>query len=174
MALVFTLPHLVPSPALIPKPNIISSFGKTACGQWSIGKNFPYLWDVHSWWICDCSAMKEVLEYKETTPMVCGWAQKRLVCHFNINRRSNKMVFNVDSITRHFGNLISHYITIATLLSSLNYAKHPLDYDVTEFRDLGNVNITETDNPSRKPPPFLTSDVLHRIFQIPLIHPQLL
>ena len=28
-----------------------SFFGETSCVQWSIGKNCPYLWGVHFWWI---------------------------------------------------------------------------------------------------------------------------
>ena len=47
--------------------------GEAASGRWSIEKNRKYLWGSHFWWICDCSSVKEVLEYNGTIPLVCRW-----------------------------------------------------------------------------------------------------
>ena len=94
-------------------------------------------------------------------------------CHFIIVSISNKMMVNVDALTHNCGHLISHHISTAALLSSRNQSKHPCAYATNEFSDLGNVNITETDNPSRYQPSFLTRDVLRRFLKIStLIQPQ--
>ena len=76
----------------------------------------------------------------------------------------------VDALTRNFGNLVSHHISIAELLSSCDRAKRPCAYADTEFSNIGNVNITETYNPSSSQPPFFTSDVLHRFSQDSITH----
>ena len=69
------------------------------------------------------------------------------------------------ALTWRFGHLISHNISIAALISSHNQAKCPCNYAATKFINLGNVKIKETDNSSRNPPPFLTSDFLHQFSQ---------
>ena len=50
--------------------------GEAACGRWAIGQNRRFLWGCHFWWICDCSAIKEILEYDGPIPMICRWAQE--------------------------------------------------------------------------------------------------
>ena len=126
-----------------------------------MGGDILYLWDIHFGWICDCSAVKEVLDYKGTTPMVFFWAQELLGYHFTIIHRSNKMMVNVDALTRSFGHLLSHHIAIADLLRSRDHAKSNRAYETTKFSDLGNVKITKNDKPSRNPLPLLISDALH-------------
>ena len=104
--------------------------------------------------------------------MVCRWAQEILSCNFTIVHRSNKIMFDVDPLTRHSGHFISHHISISSLLISRDLSKRPRAHATTKFSDFVNVNITETDNPSSNPPPLLISDVLHQFFNIaPRIQP---
>ena len=100
----------------------------------------------------------------------CCWAQELLVYHFTIVHISNKMMVYIDAITRLFGYLISNHIAISALSSSRNQSKRPCAYAATEFSNLSNVKIKETDNPSIDPPPLLTSDVLHRFYQYITTH----
>jgi hypothetical protein len=37
--------------------------GETTCGRWAISKHKKFLWGTFFSWLCDCSAIKEVLEY---------------------------------------------------------------------------------------------------------------
>ena len=97
--------------------------------------------------------------------MLCRWAQELLGHQFTIVHRSNKMMVDADALTWSFGNLISNSIAISALLSPHDQFKRPRAYAATKFSDLGNVKITETDNPSSDPPPFLTSDVLCQFSQ---------
>jgi hypothetical protein len=41
-----------------------SFVGETACGRWAISKHKKFLWGTFFYWLCDCSAVKEVLEYE--------------------------------------------------------------------------------------------------------------
>ena len=114
--------------------------------------------------------MKEVSEYEGEIPMVCRWVQELLGYHFTIVYRSNKIMVDVDALTWIFGHIISHNIFIPALLRSRDRSKCPRAYAATEFSNLGNVNITKTDNPSSDPLTFLTSDVLHRFSQDSTTH----
>ena len=98
-------------------------------------------------------------------PMVCRWAQELLGYHLSIVHISNTMMVYVDALIRRFGHLISNHIYIAALLSSWDWYKHPRAYAATKFSNLGNVDITQTDNPYRNPTPFLTSDVIPWSYQ---------
>ena len=48
-----------------------SFVGEAACGRWDIGQNRKYLMGSHSWWLCDCKAVKEILEYDGPISMMC-------------------------------------------------------------------------------------------------------
>ena len=75
------------------------------------------------------------------------------------------MTENVDDITWRFEHIISHHITMYYLPKHRTRAKSPRAYNATKFRELGNIKITETENHSNNPPPFLTSNVFHRFYQ---------
>ena len=47
--------------------NFHSFTGEAACGKWAIGQNRKYLLGGHFFWMCDCSAMKEILDYEGDT-----------------------------------------------------------------------------------------------------------
>ena len=97
--------------------------------------------------------------------MVCHWAHKLLGYHFTIIHRINKIVVDVDDLTRRFEHLVNHHISISDILISSDHANLPCVCAATKFSYLGNVNITETENPSNNPLPFLTSYVLHLFSQ---------
>ena len=67
--------------------NLHSFTGKAASGRWSISQNRRYLWGCRFWWICDCSVIKEVLDYSGTIPMVYRWAQKIIGYQFTVVHR---------------------------------------------------------------------------------------
>ena len=97
--------------------------------------------------------------------MVSLWEQEILGYHFTIVHRSNNIIVDVYALALRFVHIISHHIVIAALLRSHDQAKRPHAYAATKFSNLGNIKITETNNPFSDPPPFLTSNVLHRFNQ---------
>ena len=48
-----------------------SFVGETASSRWEISQNKHYLWGNNFWWICDCAAMKEILEYEGNISQIC-------------------------------------------------------------------------------------------------------
>ena len=113
--------------------NLHSFTGEAASGRWSISQNRRYLWGCHFWWICDCSAIKEVLEYSGTIPMVCRWAQELLGYQFTVVHRSNRMMVDVDALTRRYGPLIAMHCMVATILRQRDFKLKPLAYDSSIF-----------------------------------------
>ena len=49
--------------------------GEAALGRWTISQNRHYLWGNKFWWMCDCAAVKEILEYEGNISQICRWAQ---------------------------------------------------------------------------------------------------
>ena len=45
--------------------------GEAACGRWSIYQNRKYFWGTHFYWMCNCKAMRKVLEYDGPIEMMC-------------------------------------------------------------------------------------------------------
>ena len=45
--------------------------GEAACGRWAIAQNKKFLWGDHFYWLCDCAAVKEILEYSGSISMIC-------------------------------------------------------------------------------------------------------
>ena len=39
-----------------------SFVGERACGRWAISRLHKYLWGTLFYWLCDCNAIKEILE----------------------------------------------------------------------------------------------------------------
>ena len=55
-----------------------SFIGETAAGRWGIGQNRKFLWDNFFYWVCDCAAVKEFLDYEGSISMIKRWAQELL------------------------------------------------------------------------------------------------
>ena len=113
--------------------NLHSFTGKAASGRWSISQNRRYLWGCRFWWICDCSVIKEVLYYSGTIPMVYRWAQEILGYQFTVVYRSNRMMVDVDSLTRRYSPLIAIHCMVATILGQRYLTLKPLAYDSSIF-----------------------------------------
>ena len=116
--------------------------GEAASGQWSIGQNRRYLWGCHFWWMCDCSAIKEILEYSGTMPMVCRWAQELLGYQFTVVHRPNHIVVNIDALTRRYGPLIAMHCMVSTILHQRDIQHNPLAYAHSTFLASKTVKLT--------------------------------
>jgi hypothetical protein len=58
---------------------------ETIAGRWAIGQNRKYLWGCHFYWFCDCSAMKEALDYTGDIYIICCIAPNHLAYHFTLS-----------------------------------------------------------------------------------------
>ena len=73
--------------------------------------------------------------------MVCRWAQELLGYQFSIIHRSNKMMADVDELTRRFGKLISQHCMIASILYHTEKIKRPEAYDEAVFTKKEKVKV---------------------------------
>ena len=74
--------------------------GEAACGRWAIAQNRRYLWGAHFYWLCDCLAIKEIIDYTGSIPVICRWAQELLGYEFTVIHRPHKMMMDVDALLR--------------------------------------------------------------------------
>ena len=58
--------------------------GETAAGWWVIGSNHIYLWGCHFYWMCDCKAIEEIIEYTGNIAMIQRCTQELLGYHFTV------------------------------------------------------------------------------------------
>ena len=118
-----------------------SFVGEAAAGRWAISHNRHYLWGNNVWWMCDCAAVKEVLEYEGTISQVSRWSQELLGYQFTIVHRSYKIMMDVDALSRRFGPLIAQHCAIAYMLHSVDTRHRPEAYDDTNFTRHGLMKI---------------------------------
>jgi hypothetical protein len=83
-----------------PESHLHSFTGEIASGRWSIAANKKFLWGKHFYWICDCNAVKEVLEYDGNIHQIRRWSQELLGYHFTVIHRPAKMMKDVDALSR--------------------------------------------------------------------------
>ena len=65
--------------------------------------------------------------------MVCRWAQELLGHQFTVVHRSNRMMVDVDSLTRRYGPLIAMHCMVATILRQRDFTLKSLAYDSSIF-----------------------------------------
>ena len=87
-----------------------SFIGETAAGRWGIGQLF--------YWVCDCAALKEVLDYEGSISMIKPLAQELLGYQFAVIHRNTKMMKDVDSLNRFYEPEIAEFLKVAAILRS--------------------------------------------------------
>ena len=120
-----------------------SFVGEVACGRWAISQNCQYLWGNKFYWLCDCSAVREILEYDGTIPMICRWAQELLGYDFDVIHRNNRMMVDVDALTRRFGPLIAKHMVIAAYLRDKDKTSRPKAYENMDLDNTKNGKLSD-------------------------------
>jgi hypothetical protein len=110
-----------------------SFVGEAACGRWAISKNKRWLWGALFYWICDCSAVKEVLDYDGPIHVVRRWAQELLGYHFAVIHRPARMMQDVNALSRPSAPLVNQYSTYASLLVATDCSRRPAAYAPSSF-----------------------------------------
>lgn len=104
--------------------------GEAACGRWAIGQLRKYLWGTHFYWMTDCIALKEFLEYDGPIHQVKRWAQELLGYYFTILHRPERMMRDVDALSRMYDPLIMQYAATADANSLADRAARPQAYTI--------------------------------------------
>jgi hypothetical protein len=69
-----------------------SSGGEAGCGRWAISQNRKVLSGAELFWLCDCSAIKEILGYDGPIHQIHQWAQELLGYFFQVFHRPARMM----------------------------------------------------------------------------------
>lgn len=83
--------------------------------------------------MCDCTAVKEILEYDGTISQIYHWSQELLGYQFTVVHRSYKMMMDVDTLSRRFGTLIVQHCAITYMIHSVDIQNRPDAYDDSNF-----------------------------------------
>lgn len=110
-----------------------SFVGEVCSGRWGFAKNRRYLWGNKFWWMCDCKAVKEVLNYNGTIHMISRWAQELLGYDFEVVHRSAHMMKDVDSLTRKYGEQYATHFMIAAIMREQDRLSRPSAYLDSQF-----------------------------------------
>ena len=79
-----------------------SFIGEVTCGRWTISCCRRYLWGKKCYWICDCIAVKEILEYTGSIHQLRRWPQELLRYEFTIILIQASCMHLADRTTRPF------------------------------------------------------------------------
>ena len=110
-----------------------SSLGESTAGRWGISQNQHYLWGAHFYWMCDCKAVKEVVEHTGSIAMEQIWDRELIGYHFTVIHQSENIMGDVDALTWRFGEIVSVYLCVANILQDKENLKHPDYYDDAAF-----------------------------------------
>ena len=109
-------------------------------GDWAIAHLKWYLWGTLFYWMYDCSAVKEILEYKGSNPQLRRWCQELMGYDFVVIHRCARMMKDVDTLTRRFNRAITLHCMQAYLMRSRDKLYRPLAYDFDHFHTTPKVN----------------------------------
>jgi len=101
-----------------------SFVGESACGRWGIGQNKRFLWGDHFYWMCDCKAAEEIVDYEGSISMICRWAQELLGYDFTVIHRKASMMIDVDGLSRRFGNRITRHVYSNAFIPARSFPFH--------------------------------------------------
>ena len=133
-----------------------SFVGEAGCGRWAISQNRKFLWGTEFFWLCDCSAIKEILEYDGPIHQIRRWAQELLGYFFQVFHRPARMMRDVDGLTRHYDNpLITQHLMVALQLYTADCAARPAAYDPAVFHSHDPFKCLATHAPPVAPAPSL-------------------
>ena len=131
--------------------------GEAACGWWTISQNRRFLLGTHFYWLCDCKAIKEILDYNGLISMMYRWAQE-LLGYFSCLHRCAKMMIDVDGLSERFGKIVAEHLCVAALLHKYDILKCPDTYNEDFNRLDGAISNTPTPSASDIKIPILTSN----------------
>ena len=138
-----------------------SFIGEAAAGKWGIGQNRKFLWGNFLHWVCDCAAVKEILDYEGSISMIKRWAQELLDYHFTVIHRNARMMKDVDGLNRFYEPEIAEFLKVAAILRSDDAKKRPDAYDRTNFKTITvptKVNKGKAKDPVPDPPMIITDE----------------
>ena len=110
------------------KQHYHSFVGEASAGQWVMGICQKYHVGQHFFWLCDCSAMKEILEHTGNIHQVRRWSPELLGYHFTILHQPARMMQEVNTLSWFYNPLIDSYNINASQLWLEDCMQRPYAY----------------------------------------------
>ena len=85
------------------------------------------------YWICDCIAVKEILEYTGSIHQLRRWSQELFGCELAIIHREASIMKDVYGLSRHIHILIHRYFTQASRMRLADIAQRLFAYSFDSF-----------------------------------------
>lgn len=110
-----------------------SFVGEAVAGRWAIGQCRRYLWGGHFYWMCDCSSLKELLDYSGDIHQICRIAQELMGYFFTFVHRPARMMRDVDGLNRFYDPLVQLYNERRQAARDSDIYVRPSAYDASAF-----------------------------------------
>ena len=110
-----------------------SFVGETACGRWAITKLRRYLWGKVFYWMCDCTAVKEILEYFGPVHQLQRWSQELMGYEYAFIHRPARMIRDVDDLSRRSGKCVAAYLLQTGQMRDRDIVDRPAAYSFDYF-----------------------------------------
>jgi hypothetical protein len=150
-----------------------SFVGEAACCCWAVSQNRKFLWGSKFFWLCDCSAIKEILDHDGPIHQICRWAQELLGCFFQVFHRPACMIKDVDGLKRFNHPLVAQHHQVALQLCLANRTTRPAAYEPAVFHSHNPLKCVSQVSPLvAAPPPPCPSTVMTMVSHpAPLVAP---
>ena len=125
-----------------------SFVGEVACGRWAISFCRRYLWGKF-YWIFDCIAVKEILEYTGSIHQLHRWSQERLGYEFANIHRAASIMKDVDGLSRHIDVLIHRCLIQASCMHLAHRTTRPFAYSFDSFVACSNPHRVTTSDTTK-------------------------
>ena len=104
--------------------------------------------------------MTEILDYEGQISMICRWNQELLGYHFTVVHHSNRMMIDVDSLSRLHESFIVTHCIVTSILHQINKNHRPRAYDKATFLSSHSSKLSPPETP------ITTTPILLSIFVI--------
>ena len=105
-----------------------SFVSEVVCGRWKISCCRKYFWGITFYWIFNCIAVKEILEYTKSIHHFQRWSYERFDYEFAKIHRAADMMKDLDDLSLHIYILIHRYFTQASSMRLADITLRPFAY----------------------------------------------
>ena len=103
------------------------------CGCWAILRLRQYLWWTLFYWLYDCNAIIDILEYNDSIQQLKWWSKEILAYEFVIIHCLAATMQDVDGVSRYIDPLLHQYIITASRLHTEDVIIRPFSYSFDVF-----------------------------------------
>ena len=113
--------------------NYHSFVGDGACSRWVISRLCKYLWGIFFYWLCDCNAIKDILQCNGSVYQLKQWTKEHIGYKFVIIHCVATIMKNTDAISHYVDSFVYQYNITAARLYIEDVTERPFAYSFDVF-----------------------------------------